>query len=156
MPSVGDGGATLHFLLLHVSGALQSPLAAQSLFASQRGVAASGPPQSTSVSPLFLMPSFGPAGLVGSATQRPPSQRPALQSVPTLQPWPTAHCGAPGPPQSTSVSSPFFVPSVGDAAWQMLSLQTPVRQSLPVVHVLPAGFALGFGSLEPPSGAPGS
>jgi hypothetical protein len=39
------------------------------------------------------------------------------------------------PPQSTSVSPPFFVASAHVGAWHFAPLQTPLRQSLAAPHV---------------------
>jgi hypothetical protein len=68
-----------------------------------------GPPQSTSVSPPFLCPS---EHVAAGCEQTPPVQTPLSQSLPVVQPLPSAHFGHVGPPQSMSVSVPFFVPSV--------------------------------------------
>ena len=46
------------------------------------------------------------------ATQSPPVQTPLMQSPPVAQCLPSAHFGQLGPPQSTSVSLPFWTPSV--------------------------------------------
>ena len=51
------------------------------------------------------------------------------QSALERQPWPAVHFGAIEPPQSGPVSSPFFTPSVGEGAWQMPPVQTPLVQS---------------------------
>ena len=48
----------------------------------------------------------------GGATQTPPVQTPVAQSVATEQRLPSAHFGQLGPPQSTSVSLPFWTLSV--------------------------------------------
>ena len=48
----------------------------------------------------------------GGAAQIPEVQVPLEQSVPTAQTLPVAHAGQVPPPQSTSVSAPFFAPSV--------------------------------------------
>ena len=67
------------------------------------------PPQSMSVSPWF----FTPSEQVGAA-QRPFVQTPLVQSPGVVQPLPVAHflAGAQDPPQSTSVSVPFFTTSL--------------------------------------------
>ena len=46
-----------------------------------------------------------------------------------LQALPAAHLVLQLPPQSTSVSVPFFTPSVQVGTWQMLPVQTPLMQS---------------------------
>jgi hypothetical protein len=46
------------------------------------------------------------------------------------------------PPQSTSVSLPFFTPSAQPDAWQMAAVHTPFWQSVPAVQVLPAAHRL--------------
>jgi hypothetical protein len=51
------------------------------------------------------------------------------------------------PPQSTSVSAPFLTLSAQLAAWQMLPTHTPLWQSPPFAHCLPAAL---FGQLAPP------
>jgi hypothetical protein len=51
-----------------------------------------------------------------------------VQSTPVLHAFPTPHLGQ-LPPQSTSVSFPFFAPSPHDAAWQTPPEHTPVPQS---------------------------
>ncbi len=134
------------------------------------------PPQSTSVSPPFWTPSFG----VGVA-QVLPEQMWLVQSCLPLHIFPGAHGGAssaprfPAPPQSTSVSPPFCTPSFEDGGWHVhvspsgqssgrppapaLSLQTPVKQSLPSVHPCPTwhtgapsleGFFVPLSSMKPP------
>jgi hypothetical protein len=95
------------------------------------------PPQSMSVSPWFLTPSEQ----LG-AWQTLPVQTPLVQSPGVVQPLPLAHffAGAQDPPQSTSVSVPFFTTSAHVGAWHFLGvpLQTPLPQSAAVLHVLPA------------------
>jgi hypothetical protein len=71
----------------------------------------------------------------GAAPQSPETQRPVVQSVPTTQALPWEHWGHVGPPQSTSVSLPFFTPSVQVGAMQWQLLQTPDAQSLLPAHV---------------------
>jgi hypothetical protein len=68
-----------------------------------------GPPQSTSVSLPFLIPSMQVAV---AAAQTPELQLLLLQSALTRQALPFAHFEVQLPPQSTSVSSPFFTVSV--------------------------------------------
>jgi hypothetical protein len=73
------------------------------------------PPQSRSLSPPF----FAPSVQLG-AEQKPASpQTVDLQSKPTRHLSPSAHARQPpSPPQSRSVSAPFFAPSVQVAATQ--------------------------------------
>jgi len=63
-----------------------------------------------------------------------------VQSVETMQPLPSAHFlpwpSHVAPPQSMSVSVPFFWPSVHVGAWQVV-LHTLLVQSAPLPHVLP-------------------
>jgi hypothetical protein len=109
--------------------AAQSPAAAQS-FPRLHGL--QDPPQSTSLSSPFLMPS-------SHATHTPPTHLLETQSVPEPQLFPFAHF-AQDPPQSTSLSSPFVRPSVqltqmpGDT----LASQRPLSQSVPTLHSLPS------------------
>src|SRR5690606_167660 len=111
----------------------QSECASHALPAAQRGPA-SGPPQSTSVSPPFFTPSsnVGAAHMLVTGSQTllahsapsvqplptsdggahtPFSQVSLSQSAGTVHVLPSPHLGADEPPQSTSVSSPSFVPS---------------------------------------------
>jgi hypothetical protein len=81
------------------------------------------PPQSTSVSPIFVTPSLQDAG-----EQVPFVQTPYKQSVPVLHLRVLPHFGHVPPPQSTSVSTPFCTPSVHSGAWQTFPLQTPPSQ----------------------------
>ena len=53
-----------------------------------------------------------------------------------MQVLPTAHLAAQEPPQSVSVSLPFFTVSLQLGAWQV-TLQTLLEQSLGAVQVLP-------------------
>jgi hypothetical protein len=64
----------------------------------------------------------------GGVVQMPPVQVPLRQSVPRLQALPSAHLPQ-LPPQSTSVSLPFRVPSLQVAAWQIPPEQTRLVQS---------------------------
>jgi len=69
------------------------------------------PPQSTSVSSPFLTLSSHAAFLhVGLAALV--SQNRLMQSLLFLQPFPVAHLGQVPPPQSVSVSAPFFLLSL--------------------------------------------
>jgi hypothetical protein len=58
------------------------------------------------------------------------------QSPPFKQSKPAAHAEQ-LPPQSTSVSSPFFTVSPQPAVAHLLAVQTPLAQSLPTVQSLP-------------------
>ena len=94
---------------------------------------AQGPPQSTSVS----LPFFSPSWQLGAAiAQSPPSQFALAQSEATRQCRFSAHLmQSPAPPQSTSVSVPFFSPSVQvGAGLQRPSAQRPELQSVSSRH----------------------
>jgi hypothetical protein len=54
-----------------------------------------------------------------------------------LQTLPLAQGAHDGPPQSTSVSLPFFAASLQPALWHTPLLQTPVWQSTPARQALP-------------------
>src|SRR5512145_1425947 len=71
------------------------------------------------------------------------------QSDAILQAFPTPHFVVQEPPQSTSVSVPFFARSLHAAAWQTLVLQTPLAQSEPVEQALPFAQVL-VGAQPPP------
>jgi hypothetical protein len=62
----------------------------------------------------------------GGAAQIPPLQLPLWQSALTLQVLPLAHLVAQLPPQSTSLSEPFFTLSSQAGFWQVLFEQTPL------------------------------
>jgi hypothetical protein len=83
------------------------------------------PPQSTSVSAPFLMPSLQLAA-TGVAQTLLPLQKPLMQSVPTIQIFPLAHAKHVPPPQSTSVS--------GLSIWLLLQVAASVTQSLMLVR----------------------
>jgi len=83
------------------------------------------PPQSTSVSAPFLMPSLQLAA--AGVAQTPLLQKPLMQSVPTKQFFPFAHAKHVPPPQSTSVSG-------GLSSWLLLQLAASVTQSLMLVR----------------------
>jgi hypothetical protein len=92
------------------------------------------PPQSTSVSSWFLMPS-----LQVGATHTPFEQDKDEQSDPVEHCLPIAHLEEPrqlAPPQSTSVSPKFLIPSA-HAVTQTLFTQVFSRQSNDVVQLLP-------------------
>jgi hypothetical protein len=80
------------------------------------------PPQSTSVSPPFTIPSLH----VGAGRHTPPLQRPLAQSLPLKHAFPSPHFGHVPPPQSMSLSDPFFIMSLQAGA----ATQTPSRQRL--------------------------
>jgi hypothetical protein len=67
-----------------------------------------------------------------------PEQTPVWQSVARAQDALAPHLGHVPPPQSTSVSAPFFTTSEQLGAWQMLLMHTPLWQSVATLHVLPA------------------
>src|SRR4051812_43939978 len=72
---------------------------------------------------------------------------PLVQSEPARHILPSAHF-AHMPPQSTSVSVPFFILSLHDGAvLHTLLVQTALRQSLPSWHILPSSQA---GHVPPP------
>jgi hypothetical protein len=93
------------------------------------------PPQSLSDSEPFLTPSKH----VGVWHTPPPAGHTSLvQSVPTAQATPLSHREqAVVPPQSTALSPPFFTPSVQEAGWHTLLLQTALWQSPPFTQLLP-------------------
>jgi hypothetical protein len=95
------------------------------------------PPQSTSVSVPFLTLSRPPVHF--GTWQMPPVHTPLVQSPGTAHPLVSAHFldGAQLPPQSVSVSDPFFTPSVQIGATQVVPLHTPLAQSLAIVHPPP-------------------
>jgi hypothetical protein len=90
-------GEPVHTLLMQSVGTLQPPPA---------GHLAQLPPQSTSVSRPFMVPS-----LQLGALHTLPVQTPDVQSVPAAHARVTSHFGHAAPPQSTSVSRPFFTTS---------------------------------------------
>ncbi len=95
-----------------------------------------GPPQSMVGSPLFCTPSlqFG--------THVEPLHSLPLQSESTVQPWSGPHFlglnpDAHEPPQSTSVSLPFWTPSAHVGTRHVFCLQTPCRQSSAASQICP-------------------
>jgi hypothetical protein len=66
-----------------------------------------------------------------------PLHTPLWQSPPLLQAFKSAHLVPHEPPQSTSVSLPFFTPSLQLPEVQMLLVHTPLEQSLPALHDRP-------------------
>ena len=91
-----------------------------------------GPPQSTSLSPPFLMPSAQPG-----SPQWPLPHQPLMQFASVRQPWPRGQRGQSPAPQSTPVSTPFFWPSVHEAASQVPDAQNPVTHSAWLEHGSP-------------------
>src|SRR6185436_10325523 len=95
-------------------------------------VAPQGPPQSTSVSSWSCSPSEHVAAHL-PATQLPPAQ-----SALTVQTWLKPHFGQEPPPQSTSVSVPFFTLSEQLGAWHVPPKpppeQIPLEQSEFAMH----------------------
>ena len=79
-------------------------------------VAAGAPFAPTSPGPHVAPPDF--CAQLGAHAQTPSRQAFFVQSDAALQLFAGAHFGAVGPPQSTSVSSPFFAPSVALGAAQ--------------------------------------
>src|SRR5437764_1040271 len=72
------------------------------------------------------------------------------QSVPTVQPRPSAHGAHTPPPQSTSVSAPSLMPLLHDTGTlQTLLEQNALRQSAAMRHICP--FAHLFGQMPPQS-----
>jgi hypothetical protein len=71
------------------------------------------------------------------------AQTPDAQSPGSAHARSAAHGRQPGPPQSTSVSSPFFTPSehVGDEQVPLSSSHTPELQSAGDAHALPTPHA---------------
>jgi len=60
-----------------------------------------------------------------------------VQSPGPPQPFPVAHAPQVAPPQSTSVSAPFFTLSVHVGAWHVPPAHDPLAQSVLSVHVAP-------------------
>lgn len=83
-------------------------------------------------------------------TDSAPSPAATAQSAVTLQPWAWGHLSAQLPPQSTSVSSPFFTLSVQADALHTSSPHTPLRQSAAVAQPWPSGHK----PHEPPQSLP--
>src|SRR6266404_10004793 len=66
-------------------------------------------------------------------------QSPLTQSIACWHIFPTAQAGQVPPPQSTSVSKPFWTMSVQvGAGWQVPPMQIVLWQSPPLPHVLPS------------------
>jgi len=86
------------------------------------------PPQSTDWPQLFVTAPHFDAQVITcdcGVQQAPPAQTPPVQSEPWLHVLPSGQWGH-DPPQSRSVSMPFFTPSVHLGAWQMAPMQTPL------------------------------
>jgi hypothetical protein len=79
------------------------------------------------------------------AWQEPPEQTPLVQSAEVLQPWLDAQRLLHVPPQSTSVSAPFFTWSPQIGLWHTFGEQTPLTQSTGAPHDWP-----GWHPLQPP------
>jgi hypothetical protein len=73
------------------------------------------------------------------ATQAPAVHTPLWQSPAPEQVCPVVHLAQPPPPQSVSLSVPFFTPSEHVGVWQTLGVppQTPLRQSPLMVQLFP-------------------
>ena len=117
-------------------------------FVAAHGAALVGapPPQSTSVSVPFLMPSE----LDGGAHLPSPPHERLTQSLPALQFLPSSHFGAlvgAVPPQSTSLSVPFWSPSVALGGEHSPAMQLLFSQSVATPQVLPS---MHRGATEPP------
>jgi hypothetical protein len=95
-------------------------------------------------------PFFTPSPQAG-AWQMPPVHTPLAQSAAPPHTLPSAHlfAGAQEPPQSTSVSVPFFTVSLQAGTWQMPPVQTPLAQSPAPPQTLPSAH-LFAGAQEPP------
>jgi hypothetical protein len=81
-----------------------------------------------------------PEPQVGTGWQLPPEQIPLPQSLAELQPRPTPQLAPQDPPQSVSLSLPFWIPSeqVGpEGVWQVPPEQRPLAQSLPELQPCP-------------------
>jgi hypothetical protein len=93
------------------------------------------PPQSVSVSLPFLTPS----AQVGAwhVLVVVPVHTPLAQSLPTRQTLADAQVGQVPPPQSTSVSAPFFTTSAQVGVWHTLPVHLPLWQSPLTAQALP-------------------
>jgi hypothetical protein len=106
------------------------------------------PPQSVSVSLPFFTPSPHAAPWQTLPVHLPLAGR--TQSALPLQPLPTPHLPGQEPPQSVSVSLPFFARSVQLAVWQTPAVHTALAQSPLPPQSLPAAH---FVEQEPPQSA---
>jgi hypothetical protein len=137
---LAPGMQATHTLVRQAAEA-QSPLAAQ-LWPSAQS-AAQPPPQSASASVPFFTPS-----LHAAAAQAFPVHLPlagSTQSTSALQLCPTVQLAAQLPPQSMSVSVPFFTPSPHAAAAQAKLVHLPLSgsaQSRSTKHAWPTGHGL--------------
>jgi len=97
----------------------------------------------------------------GGATHTPPVQTPVAQSVAVAQRLPSAHAGQFGPPQSTSVSLPFWTASVQVGAGVGVGsgcgsgccccctgLHLPLTQCSPLAQQRPLQALRGFGQTQ--------
>jgi hypothetical protein len=75
---------------------------------------------------------------------------PASQSEVALHSFDSPQAAHVPPPQSTSVSFPFFTPSLQVAAWHCPATQTPVKQS----RSAPQTSGAGHGLQLPPQSTP--
>ena len=90
--------------------------------------AGQGPPQSMPVSPWFFVPSLHDAGWHFAEVQTPLSQSEPAAQIPK-----SGHAVHASPPQSTSVSVPFFV-----ASRQVAAVQTPSSAQIWLLQSAPA------------------
>jgi hypothetical protein len=67
----------------------------------------------------------------------PPEHTPLVQSAGVRHDLVSAHFEQTPPPQSTSVSAPFFTVSEQVGAWHLAPVHTPLEQSPPARHALP-------------------
>ena len=67
-----------------------------------------------------------------------PAQTPLWQSVAAAQWARSGHLGQAPPPQSRSVSGPFFTVSVHEGTWHTWFSQTPLLQSVAASQPLPS------------------
>jgi hypothetical protein len=133
-------GATQMWSAAGQTPSAQSGATAQALPVAHRGQV---DPQSTSVSVPFLT-----ASVQLGAWHRPPMQTPPTQSVPVTHILPAPHLPHPpvAPPQSMSVSIPFWCASPQVGATQTALVHTRLAQSPPPTHFLPAAH----GAHDPP------
>jgi hypothetical protein len=103
------------------------------------------PPQSTSVSVPFLIPSKH------EGAWQMPIQAPDVQSEPVRQVTPFAHGGHVPPPQSIPVSLPFKTPSEHEGTWHTFPEQKPDWQSDSLTQPPPMAQA---GQDPPPQSMP--
>jgi hypothetical protein len=105
-------------------------------FAWSRQGAHTGPPQSTSLSVPFFVPSPQVAGV-----HRPREQKPPEQSAPVLHALPSLQAGQ-LPPQSLSVSVPFLTASEQVGGAQTRLVHTFEVQSVGTEHPFPSAHGL--------------